>query len=410
MSEVPLGLYIHLPWCERKCPYCDFNSHAAEGILPQEQYIKALLQDLETDLEWGERFIKDRLIKSIFIGGGTPSLFDPSKLEYLLKEVERRVGFSHDIEITLEANPGSSEQKKFSALRTAGVNRLSLGIQSFTDTALQAIGRIHTAAESKKAVESAQAAGFDNLNLDLMYGLPNQTVAMAEHDFQCAIDFMPQHISAYQLTLEPNTLFFVKRPVLPDEEIMQQIEDKAVGLLSKHGYARYEISAYARVQKCAHNLNYWEYGDYLGIGAGAHAKLSGQGEIWRLVKQRSPVLYMQSQSGGQSKEQSWRQIQGKIQKKTQGQEINFCSSKRQIEASERSFEFMLNALRLIDGFTQTHFVQTTGLAFAVVQQQVDAFVQSGLMIKNGESIRLSKKGLDFLNDVQLEFLPDKKSD
>lgn len=384
MCSAPLTLYIHLPWCERKCPYCDFNSHALHGSIPQEQYIQTLLLDLDADLKWGQRALGSRSLQSIFLGGGTPSLFAPQMIGRLLDGINKRIDFCNDIEITLEANPGSSEQKHFSALRQAGVNRLSLGIQSFSNDSLQALGRIHNAAEAKSAIASAQLAGFDNINLDLMYGLPGQTLKMAEYDLNYAVSVAPKHISAYQLTLEPNTLFFVKRPELPDEAEISRMEELFRTLLSEHRYQRYEISAYSKPQaQCVHNLNYWNYGDYLGIGAGAHAKLSCQdNEVWRLTKHRDPDTYMRA-----------------------GKQKMFCSSQRKVAGKERIFEFMLNALRLVDGFTKETFVQTTGLSFEKAQHTIGKLVQRGLLMQTAQRVYASPKGLAFLNDIQLEFLP-----
>ncbi|MDH3714370.1 MAG: radical SAM family heme chaperone HemW, partial [Gammaproteobacteria bacterium] len=293
ITPPPLSLYVHIPWCERKCPYCDFNSHQARGALPQREYIAALLADLDQELPdvWGRR------VHSVFIGGGTPSLFDAAALAELLSGVRARLNLGADTEITLEANPGSSEQQRFTAYREIGINRLSLGVQSFDDASLRALGRVHDAQQAHRAIERARSAGFDNLNLDLMYGLPGQTLAHAERDIERAIAARPEHLSYYQLTLEPNTYFHRYPPQLPDEASIAQIESNSVLQLTRAGYSRYEVSAHAQPgRRSRHNLNYWQFGDYLGIGAGAHGKITHPQppRVQRYSKQRQPKAYLQS--------------------------------------------------------------------------------------------------------------------
>lgn len=378
----PLTLYIHIPWCVRKCPYCDFNSHAVKDTLPEQAYVDALLADLEQDLPlvWGRR------ISSIFIGGGTPSLFSPDSMERLLSQVRARIPFNPGTEITLEANPGTVEQHKFEGFRAAGINRLSIGVQSFADAQLQALGRIHSGREACHAIEAALAAGFDNVNLDLMFGLPAQSLADAEADMRQAIALDPTHISYYQLTLEPNTLFYAQPPPLPDDDRIWQMQTRGQELLAQHGYEQYEISAYARDNRqCAHNLNYWRFGDYLGIGAGAHGKISDahQQYIVRLAKTRHPERYLQGVSG----------------------ESRIDSRKRLAQA-DVVFEFMLNAMRLVQGVAVEDFQNHTGLPLDSIRRALQAAQQRGLLQTGHSRIKPTPQGQRYLNDLLEMFLPD----
>ncbi len=383
-TRPPLSLYVHLPWCESKCPYCDFNSYAVRGSFAEQRYSDALLVDFESSLEW----VQSREVQSVFIGGGTPSLFSAQCISNLLDAFRQRLVLSDGVEITLEANPGSAEQEKFAAFKQAGVNRLSLGVQSFTSESLSRLGRAHSAREAIAAVAAARNAGFKNINLDLMFGLPRQTLAMAQYDLKSAIKLKPQHISYYQMTIEPNTLFYVNTPRLPDEGTMEKIEAMGLDLLADHGYQRYEISAYAQPHlRCLHNLNYWRYGDYLGIGAGAHTKVScpdegREGSVWRLVKYKNPAAYMAA-----------------IDKR------DFCASRRLVTAQQLIFEFMLNALRLTEGFSKTLFTMMTGLPFQSVAEKINNLVEQGLLIYEKGQIRTTHLGLNFLNDIQMDFLP-----
>jgi len=379
---IPLSLYIHIPWCVRKCPYCDFNSHALRSELPEMDYVAALLADLETDLPriWGRR------IQSIFIGGGTPSLFSPTALDTLFSGLRARLPITPDCEITLEANPGTVEQARFREFRSIGINRLSMGIQSFNDDALQRLGRIHNAAEAMKAVETARASGFDNINLDIMFGLPEQTPELGLHDLRTAMSFGPEHLSWYQLTIEPNTLFHSQPPPLPDEEDIDKLFTQGQALLAEEGFYQYEVSAYARKgRQCRHNLNYWEYGDYLGIGAGAHAKLSNpaDGSITRYERYRQPQQYMETAFQGRA-----------------------ISNTRIVTNQEKIFEFMLNALRLTGGFELSLFEARTGLPRDLIMPQVSELSGLGLLSVNGHRLMPSTQGQRFLNEMTERFLPE----
>ena len=370
----PLALYVHIPWCVRKCPYCDFNSHEADKTLPEQQYIKALLEDLEQDLPqiWGRR------LTSIFIGGGTPSLFSPESLDQLLSGIRARMQCLPNMEITLEANPGTFEQAKFNEFRNTGINRLSIGIQSFEDQKLSALGRIHNKREAIKAVETAHYAGFDNFNLDLMFGLPDQTPKQGIADLQTAIALEPTHLSWYQLTIEPNTFFYNKPPVLPNDEQIWQLQQQGQQLLAQQGYLQYEISAYAKNKhQCRHNLNYWQFGDYLGIGAGAHGKISRSDDhsITRYWKLRQPAAYLNAEPD----------------KKISGNEI-LCEQ-------DRIFEFMLNALRLKNGFDLELFEQHTGLNREQLKDGLLLAEEKNLLERNDNQVRPSELGYRFLNDL-----------
>ena len=378
----PLSLYVHIPWCVRKCPYCDFNSHEVKGVIPEREYVDVLIADLEHDLPrvWG------RKLKSIFIGGGTPSLFAPESIDRLMSALRARLPFvSPDIEVTLEANPGTVEQGKFAELRAAGVNRLSIGVQSFDADALERLGRIHGAKEATRAAEQAHAAGFDNFNLDLMFGLPGQTPQAGANDVATAIALEPTHISYYQLTLEPNTQFAARPPTLPDDDAIAAIQERGQQTLAKHGYAQYEVSAYASAEKqCAHNLNYWTFGDYLGIGAGAHAKISDAQtqSIQRLWKVKNPRDYLAAGPGS-----------------------TYLGGESTLTPADVGFEFMMNALRLNDGFETRLFAERTGLPLSVVEAQLTLAQRKGWIEVTNTHIRATEQGQRYLNDVLELFLP-----
>jgi len=372
-SLPPLSLYVHIPWCVRKCPYCDFNSHEARASVPENEYIDALLRDLELDLPrvWG------RPIHSVFIGGGTPSLFSPEAIDRLLSGLRARLTLNQEIEITLEANPGTVELERFKGFREAGVNRLSMGIQSFEPEKLKALGRIHGREEALRAAETAATAGFDNFNLDLMFGLPRQTVEQALADLHTAIAMRPSHLSAYQLTIEPNTLFHARPPQLPDDDTVAEMQDQLQGLLTEHGYRQYEVSAYARPEKqCRHNLNYWRFGDYLGIGAGAHAKITDTRGITRLARVKPPKSYLEKAGTAAA-----------------------LSTEQKLSRPEVVAEFMLNALRLTDGFPTTLFQERAGLPFSVCEKNLARAEGKGLIEWDTQIIRPTPEGRRFLNNL-----------
>lgn len=377
----PLGLYVHFPWCVRKCPYCDFNSHRASGALPEQDYIAALLRDLDQETPR----IADRPIESVFLGGGTPSLLSADAIRTLLDGIRARVHLTPDAEITLEANPGTAESAKFEGFRRAGVNRLSLGVQSFDDAKLRALGRIHDCRAAVEAVHLARAAGFINYNLDLMFGLPGQTVAGVLHDLQTAIELQPSHISFYQLTLEPNTWFHRFPPELPAEDEIWEMQVAGQALLAEHGFQQYEVSAFARPGRCCrHNLNYWCFGDYLGIGAGAHGKLTapGSGIVTRTWKVKHPARYLE----------------------TAGQPESLGGVCR-IETAHLPFEFLMNQLRLREGFVPGDFTERTGLPSSALEPALSACLAEGLLEASGERIRCSDMGWNFLDEVLQRFLP-----
>lgn len=392
-SLPPLSLYIHLPWCLKKCPYCDFNSHEASariaGIsvsehsqqnLPLElerKYLAALITDLQSALPliWG------RPIHSIFIGGGTPSLFSPATIESLLSQIRSLLPLVADCEITLEANPGTFEKDRFKAFKNAGVTRLSVGVQSFNDEHLKALGRVHSAEQAQLALQEA-AATFNTYNLDLMYALPQQSIAQLEQDLATALSFKPPHLSIYQLTLEANTVFAKYPPVLPDEDSAYAMLDLIEETTQAHGMSRYEISAFSRKgHQCWHNVNYWQFGDYLGIGAGAHGKLSFAHRIIRQVKTRDPMLYMEKALSG-----------------------NALAQELEIKRTDLPFEFMLNGLRLIDGVTVQQFLERTGLPISSIQKGLQAGVEKGLLKDDLHQIKATPHGINFLNDLQQLFL------
>jgi putative oxygen-independent coproporphyrinogen III oxidase len=378
----PVSLYIHLPWCLKKCPYCDFNSHeikgtSVQGEVPEQRYVDALVADLEAALPliWG------RTIHSIFIGGGTPSLFSPQAIDRLLGDVRARLKLSADCEITLEANPGTFERDRFRAYRSAGVTRLSVGVQSFNDAHLKALGRVHDAAQAIAAVEEA-ASAFDTFNLDLMYALPGQTLASLAQDVKTALALQPPHISIYHLTIEPNTYFAKFPPVIPEDDTAYDMLDLITDMLGPAGLHRYEISAYAREgHKCFHNLNYWQFGDYLGIGAGAHSKLSFAHRIQRQVRFREPRLYMERALAG-----------------------HCVAQDVEVSRADLPFEFMLNALRLKNGFALTQFSERTGLAITAIQKGLEEAEKKGLIERDFANVKPTVRGFDFLNDLQALFL------
>lgn len=381
LKAPPLGLYIHIPWCVRKCPYCDFNSHAVDAALPEGQYGAALLADLEQDLP----LVEGRTLQSIFIGGGTPSLFSPQAIQWLLTAVQNRLACAPGLEITLEANPGTVESDRFVGFRQAGVNRLSLGVQSFQDAPLRALGRIHGGEEAARAVEMAKAAGFTNFNLDLMFGLPGQTVDGALKDIQTAIALQPAHISFYQLTLEPNTVFYKYPPPLPEDETLWQIQKHGQAQLEEHGYQHYEVSAYGRHGfACRHNVNYWQFGDYLGIGAGAHGKITNleRQTIDRLWKVKRPGHYM----------------------KTAGT-AECIGGKSTIDPRHLPLEFLMNNLRLKQGFRAEQFEERTGLPLEALEPALSECVEEGLLIKQNGCIGCTETGWNFLNEVLERFMP-----
>jgi len=379
-SNPPLGLYIHLPWCEQKCPYCDFNSYQTDGAIPEQAYVDALLNDLEQDLPliWG------RSIESIFIGGGTPSLFSAAAIDRLFSGLRALLNLAPAIEVTLESNPGSADTENYAGYRAAGVNRLSIGVQSFDDRQLKRLGRVHNAEQARLALASARDAGFENTNLDLMYALPAQNRAAARADLEQAIALAPEHISYYELTIEPNTLFHSRKPEhLPDNDLCaaQQLDGQA--LLAQHGYRQYEVSAYCREgRESQHNLNYWTFGDYLGIGAGAHGKitLAAENRVIRRIRQRQPRSYL---------EQAGR---------------NSIISETELGAADLCFEFMLNALRLKQGFESSLFHDNTGLALNLLLPGLETARSKGLIEFDGTKIQPTELGFRHLNELQALFL------
>ena len=378
LSLPPLSLYVHIPWCLKKCPYCDFNSHAFQGELPEQAYINSLLADLKRDLRW----VQNRELTSIFIGGGTPSLFSPASIERLLSAIEQSVGFSADIEITMEANPGTFEMEKFRDFRHAGINRLSLGIQSFNKNYLNTLGRVHDDVEALTAASNVRKAGFDNFNLDLMFGLPQQGIDEALADLRSALAVEPEHLSWYQLTIEPNTVFYSKPPSLPEDDLLGDMQEAGVELLSAQGFSRYEVSAFSKPNKQSiHNLNYWRFGDYLGIGAGAHGKITlpAEQQIIRTRKIRQPASYLEHTD-------------------------NTLAGCETITTAELPIEFMMNALRLSAGTEESLFQQRTGLPISEIAGSLQRLRNAGLLRK--ENLATTDKGFNFLNNVLAEFMPD----
>lgn len=384
----PLSLYIHTPWCIKKCPYCDFNSHAAtSNKLPEREYLNALVNDFKQDALW----IKDRPIQTIFIGGGTPSILSAEFYHQLFVKLGSIADLTMCKEITLEANPNTIEQDKFIQYRQVGINRLSIGIQSFNPHHLEKLGRAHSANEAKAAIEIAEHAGFNSFNLDLMHGLPGQTLEESMQDLETAIQYNPKHLSWYQLTIEPNTVFYSQPPLLPVEDTLANIQEHGKKILASSGFEQYEISAYSQQQpdyRCAHNLNYWKFGDYIGIGAGAHGKITvarnsaTNGSIIRTNKTRLPLDYINAFSDD----------------KTNGRKI------QTIKQLEYPLEFLMNALRLNEGFTAALFTTRTGLAYSTIEDQIDLLIKDELMLKEGSKIFTSELGARFLNSVLGRFL------
>lgn len=384
----PLSLYVHLPWCLKKCPYCDFNSHVwrsddSGSHLPEQRYREALLADLEAALPlvWG------RQVVSIFFGGGTPSLFSPESIERLLSDIRARLRLEADCEITLEANPGTFEKDRFRAFRAAGITRLSVGVQSFEDRFLQALGRVHSGAQARAAVEEA-ALSFDTFNLDVMYALPGQRLEDVQRDIDTALSFAPPHVSIYHLTIEPQT-YFAKHPPaqLPEGDDAFAMLDGITERTQAAGLARYEVSAYARPHHdCQHNRNYWQFGDYLGIGAGAHSKLSFAHRIVRQTRYREPLLYMQNALAGQA-----------------------LAQEDEVRRADLPFEFMLNALRLREGFALQDFYERTGQSITTIAQALEQAERQGLIERTMTHVRPSARGFDFLSDLQMLFLPNKNN-
>lgn len=377
----PLALYVHVPWCVRKCPYCDFNSHGVGrgAELPEAAYLAALVADLDAELA----LAGDRVLGSVFIGGGTPSLMSPAFYRHLFAELSRRLPLAADCEITLEANPGTVEQHRFAGYREAGINRLSLGVQSFQPAQLTALGRIHSGEEARRAVASARQAGFDNLNLDLMHGLPGQDVAAALDDLEQALSLSPEHLSWYQLTLELNTEFHSHPPRLPADETLWDIQDAGHARLEAAGLRRYEISAYARAgQRSRHNLNYWGFGDYLGIGAGAHGKVSHWTSAGELIVERR-----------------WKSRQPEAYLRRHDDPRGFVAGRRRVDAAELPLEFAMNALRLVDGVPLANWSAYTGRPLAQLQARLAPAREKGLLAEDPQWLRATPQGLLFLNDL-----------
>lgn len=379
-AALPLSLYLHFPWCVHKCPYCDFNSHALQGDVPEDVYVAALLRDLDFELA---QYPQQRELVSIFMGGGTPSLFSGRVIGRLLEETAMRLHFEADIEITMEANPGTVDEAHFTAYRAAGVNRLSIGVQSLNNTHLKTLGRIHDAQQARRAVDVARRAGFDNLNLDIMYALPRQTLSEAEHDIRAACALTPEHLSYYQLTLEPNTAFHARPPPLPDDDTAWTMQEQGQRILADGGYAQYEVSAYAQAgRRSRHNLNYWQFGDYLGVGAGAHGKLSCADGIFRRARQKHPRLYLETAGTA-----------------------DCLQEHKAIAASDLPFEFTMNSLRLNEGFALNEFTRRTGLPVSALQSTLAQARQRGLIEADEHQIVASTTGRAFLNDLIEMFLP-----
>lgn len=385
----PLALYLHVPWCVRKCPYCDFNSHEfqsheAGAVIPEQEYVQAVLADLQRDMSQYPDLVQGRAIGSIFIGGGTPSLFSPAAYDAIFSGLQNHLQFAPDIEITLEANPGTVEQEKFRGYRALGINRLSIGVQSFAPEKLQALGRIHGRDEALRAAEAASNAGFDNFNIDLMHGLPGQSLEEAVADVQQAIALSPTHISWYQLTIEPNTVFYRDPPVLPADDTLWTIQEAGQELLAAKGYGQYEVSAYAKAgRECRHNRNYWEFGDYLALGAGAHGKVTRSDGVFRYNKTRLPRDYLAATASGK-----------------------FTAASGFVRDEELVFEFMLNALRLREGVPVELFSQRTGLPLLLIEERLGDLRTRGLFQAEKNRLACTASGFNYLNTVLEEFLAD----
>lgn len=375
----PLSLYVHIPWCVQKCPYCDFNSHAQKGSIPEQDYIKHLLQDLQADLQGYPASIAQRQLHSIFIGGGTPSLFSADGIAFLLQQIQQLIPFQDNIEITLEANPGTAEAARFVGYVQAGVTRISMGIQSFDDEKLMKLGRIHNAEEAKQAVHFAKNARLRSFNLDLMHGLPNQSVQQALDDLRQAIALAPPHLSWYQLTIEPNTMFAYRPPILPDDDELWDIFEQGHQLLTAAGYQQYETSAYAKPHfQCQHNLNYWRFGDYLAIGCGAHGKLSfPSGDIIRYSKTKHPKGYMRGE---------------------------YLYEQQSVAPADRPFEFFMNRFRLLEPVPKVEFEQFTGLALDCVEEKIQWALNKGYVQDSANYWQITEQGKLFLNELLTEFL------
>ncbi len=377
VNQIPLSLYIHIPWCVRKCPYCDFNSHAESGALPEQAYLNALIADLDRDRPTA----RHRELRSIFFGGGTPSLFSPQTLGAIIEAANIRFAFAPDIEISLEANPGTTEQQRFKDFHSAGINRLSLGIQSLNSHHLSTLGRIHDREQAINAVYQARKAGFENINLDLMHGLPAQSIDNAAKDLTDALALEPEHLSWYQLTIEPNTEFYKRPPQLPEDDTLAAIQERGFELLEQAGFEHYEVSAFARAgRQSKHNMNYWQFGDYIGIGAGAHGKLTlNDGRITRTRKTRLPKDYLASGGGCERNSET-------------------------ISPDNLPFEFMMNTLRLNNGFAKQLFSERTGLPWSVVANKIEQLIARGLLHEHDAVITPTLLGQRFLNDALAEFL------
>ncbi|MEZ9509592.1 radical SAM family heme chaperone HemW [Vibrio breoganii] len=385
LTPPALGLYIHIPWCVQKCPYCDFNSHALKGDIPEELYIDALLEDLDSDISKYADSVGERVLTSIFIGGGTPSLISPQQIARLLSGVQQRVAFSKDIEITMEANPGTIEAERFAQYVHAGVTRISIGVQSFEQQKLERLGRIHGKDEAVNAAKLAHTIGLNSFNLDLMHGLPDQSIEQALDDLDKAIELAPPHLSWYQLTIEPNTLFYYKTPTLPDDDDLWDIFERGHEKLSAAGYVQYEISGYSKPgYQCQHNLNYWRFGDYLGIGCGSHGKLSfSDGRIVRTTKTKHPRGYLASY---------------------QNMVKPYLDAEHIVADEDRPFEFFMNRFRLIEACPKQDFVNTTGLPISTIQQTIDWALEMKYLTETDTHWQITEKGKLFLNDLLEAFM------
>ncbi|MEH6533001.1 MAG: radical SAM family heme chaperone HemW [Photobacterium frigidiphilum] len=379
----PLSLYVHIPWCVQKCPYCDFNSHALKAEIPELDYIDALLEDLDIDLEKYQLEAGVRPLHSIFIGGGTPSLISPPEIGRLLKGIEARIPFSHDIEITMEANPGTVEAGRFVAYQEVGVNRISIGVQSFQDEKLTRLGRIHGSDEARKAAKLATEAGLNSFNIDLMHGLPDQSIDDAMYDLKQAIALNPPHLSWYQLTIEPNTMFYSKPPTLPDDDDLWDIFEQGHQILANAGYVQYEISGYSKPGlQCRHNLNYWRFGDYLGIGCGAHGKVSfADGNITRTVKVKHPRGYLNPAKP-------------------------YLDKETQVDAAERPFEFFMNRFRLLEACPKQDYIDRTGLSLDTIDTNIQWALDQKFLADTGDTWQITEHGKLFLNDLLAAFVED----
>ncbi|MEZ9874972.1 YggW family oxidoreductase [Vibrio breoganii] len=385
LTPPALGLYIHIPWCVQKCPYCDFNSHALKGDIPEELYIDALLEDLDSDISKYADSVGERVLTSIFIGGGTPSLISPQQIARLLSGVQQRVAFSKDIEITMEANPGTIEAERFAQYVHAGVTRISIGVQSFEQQKLERLGRIHGKDEAVNAAKLAHTIGLNSFNLDLMHGLPDQSIEQALDDLDKAIELAPPHLSWYQLTIEPNTLFYYKTPTLPDDDDLWDIFERGHEKLSAAGYVQYEISGYSKPgYQCQHNLNYWRFGDYLGIGCGSHGKLSfSDGRIVRTTKTKHPRGYLASY---------------------QNMVKPYLDTEHIVADEDRPFEFFMNRFRLIEACPKQDLVNTTGLPISAIQQTIDWALEMKYLTETDTHWQITEKGKLFLNDLLEAFM------